>query len=205
MKKKIWIPIVIIVAVLAILFVPIPQGAYDDGGTREWVSLTYKIVDWNRISADGVYEEVRFYGPADKNKSIDELWEREMQKKDILLSGILNEKEVFSEKADEIKEYSKKHLESATTQYELNTESGIVCEKWDALLSEVYEYLEKELPESKLIKLQDNELEWLSEKEKAINDAAEEWKGGSGEPMARNMAAINCMENRFYYLISLLK
>ncbi len=116
-----------------------------------------------------------------------------------------NQKNTFIEKADEIKKYSKNHLESASTQYELNTESGIVCEKWDALLAEVNKYLEKELPESELIKLQDNELEWLSEKEKAINDAAEEWKGGSGEPMARNMAAIHCMEERFSYLISLLK
>ncbi len=116
-----------------------------------------------------------------------------------------NQKNTFLEKADEIKKYSKNYLESASTQYELNTESGIVYEKWDALLAEVNKYLEKELPESELIKLQDNELEWLSEKEKAINDAAEEWKGGSGEPMARNMAAIHCMEERFSYLISLLK
>lgn len=77
MKKKIWIPIAAVVVLLAILFVPIPQGSYDDGGTREWIALTYKIVDWNRISTDGVYEQVRFYGPADKNKSIDELWELE--------------------------------------------------------------------------------------------------------------------------------
>ncbi len=77
MKKKIWIPIAAVAVLLAILFVPIPQGSYDDGGTREWVALPYKIVDWNRISADGVYEKVRFYGPVDKGKSIDELWKLE--------------------------------------------------------------------------------------------------------------------------------
>lgn len=125
--------------------------------------------------------------------------------RDATQKEISYEKNTFLEKADEIKKYSKNHLESASTQYELNTESGIICEKWDALLTEVNKYLEKELSEGELIKLQDNELEWLSEKEKAINDAVEEWKGGSGEPMARNMAANNCMENRFYYLISLLK
>ena len=79
MKKKIWIPIAGVVVLLAILFVPIPQGSYDDGGTREWVALTYKIVDWNRISTDGVYEKTRIYGPADKNKSIDELWKLEQE------------------------------------------------------------------------------------------------------------------------------
>ena len=79
MKKKIWIPIAAAVILLAILFVPIPMGSYDDGGTREWVALTYKIVDWNRISTDGVYEKTRFYGPAVKNKSIDELWKLEQE------------------------------------------------------------------------------------------------------------------------------
>ena len=38
MKKKIWIPI-LIVAVIAILVIPIPTGTYKDGGTREYTSL----------------------------------------------------------------------------------------------------------------------------------------------------------------------
>ncbi len=82
MKKEIWIPIVFITLVLAVLFVPIPKASYDDGGTREWMALTYKIVDWNKITDNGsgsptIYEKLRFYGPADRNKSIDELWVRE--------------------------------------------------------------------------------------------------------------------------------
>ncbi|MBR6709185.1 MAG: hypothetical protein IKL84_05850, partial [Clostridia bacterium] len=78
MKKKIWIPIATGVLLLAILFLPIPQGSYDDGGTREWRALTYRIVDWNRISIDGVYEKLRVYGPADLSASIDDLWKREL-------------------------------------------------------------------------------------------------------------------------------
>ena len=53
MKKKIWIPILVVV-ILAILFVPIPSGVYKDGGTREYTALTYKIVDWNRLTDGGV-------------------------------------------------------------------------------------------------------------------------------------------------------
>ena len=82
MKKKRWIPLLAAIVLLAILFVPIPQGSYDDGGTREWIALTYKIVDWNRLYAIGggesfLYEKTRLYGPADRNKSIGELWETE--------------------------------------------------------------------------------------------------------------------------------
>ena len=77
MKTKIWIPIAAAVLLLAILFVPIPGASYDDGGTREWKALTYKIVDWNKISVDGIYEATRIYFGDDRNKSIGELWERE--------------------------------------------------------------------------------------------------------------------------------
>ena len=82
MKKKIWIPIAVVVVLLAVLFVPIPRGSYDDGGTREWVALTYKIVDWNRLTdqegaESALHEKTRIYFGADKNKSISELWEME--------------------------------------------------------------------------------------------------------------------------------
>jgi len=80
-KRIFWL---VCIAVLAILFVPIPKGSYDDGGTREFVALTYKIVRWHRLYDDGVdkaaiYEKTRFYGPADRNTPIGELWEREMK------------------------------------------------------------------------------------------------------------------------------
>ncbi len=77
MKKKIWIPIIVMVSLLLILLTPIPKASYDDGGTREYVSLTYRIVDWNRVHSDGVYENTRIYFGKYRNKSIDELWERE--------------------------------------------------------------------------------------------------------------------------------
>ncbi len=79
MKKKIWIPIVAVAVLLAVLFVPIPKGSLDDGGTRDYIALTYRIVDWNRISADGVYEKTRIYFGSDRNKTIDELWQLEYQ------------------------------------------------------------------------------------------------------------------------------
>lgn len=79
MKKKKWIPIIAAVILLAILFVPIPRGSLDDGGTKDYIALTYRIVDWNRLSADGVYEKTCIYFGSDRNKSIDELWQMEYQ------------------------------------------------------------------------------------------------------------------------------
>ena len=84
MKKKIWIPIIVLVVLLAILFVPIPKAPIDDGGTREYVALMYKIVDWNKTSVDGVYEKTRIYFGTDRTKTVDELWELEEQSIPIL-------------------------------------------------------------------------------------------------------------------------
>lgn len=79
MKKKIWISLAVVLTLLIILFLPIPQAAYDDGGTREYVALTYKIVEWNKVSSSGVYHNVRIYFGEDKDKSVDELWEMECE------------------------------------------------------------------------------------------------------------------------------
>lgn len=78
MKKKIWIPIAVVVLLL-VLFLPIPSGKYDDGGSRSYTALTYKIVDWNRINGNAVYDETSFYFFPDNFKSIDELWELEQE------------------------------------------------------------------------------------------------------------------------------
>ena len=80
MKKKIWIPI-LIVAVIAILVIPIPTGTYKDGGTREYTSLTYKIVDWNRLTDDGsTYSATKVYFFPNNFRSIDNLWYKEEPK-----------------------------------------------------------------------------------------------------------------------------
>ena len=78
MKKKIWIPIVIVL--IAVLFIPIPSGVYKDGGTREYTALTYKIVDWNRLTGDGTYNETRVYFFPYNFKSIGDLWYYEEDK-----------------------------------------------------------------------------------------------------------------------------
>ena len=87
MKKKILIPVIIIVVLAAVLFLPIPQGSYDDGGTRDYNALTYKIVRWNKITDEldengqpihNTYRKTSVFWYPDNQKSIDELWQIEM-------------------------------------------------------------------------------------------------------------------------------
>lgn len=84
--KKIIIPAVIVVALALVLFLPIPRGTYDDGGTREYAALAYKIVVWNKIMAaedkngefsSYTYRNTSVFWFPDNQKSIDELWQIE--------------------------------------------------------------------------------------------------------------------------------
>lgn len=79
MKKRLWIWILSAALLLAVLFVPIPKGPYEDGGTREYAALTYKLVSWNRITDDGLHQILKLYPFPDNFKSIDKLWEAEEQ------------------------------------------------------------------------------------------------------------------------------
>ncbi len=84
MSKKSKIALTIaLVLVLLVLFFPIPRGTYDDGGTREFTALTYKLVIWNRIQLelsedgevrDATYRRTSVYLFPDNFKTIDELW-----------------------------------------------------------------------------------------------------------------------------------
>ena len=86
MKKKIIIPIAIVVVLVTVLFLPIPRGAYDDGGTREYQALTYKIVAWKRINSEidengetvhRTYEKNSVFWYPDNFRDIDDLWKME--------------------------------------------------------------------------------------------------------------------------------
>ena len=76
-KKEI---IILVLCILLLLFFPIPLGAYEDGGTREYAALTYKLIKWHRIDGDYIYTNTSVYWLPDNFKSIDELWEIEKTK-----------------------------------------------------------------------------------------------------------------------------
>ena len=88
MKKSIIVGVIVIV--LLVLFLPIPQGTYDDGGTRDYCALTYKIVIWNKLIAEAneddsagevyTYHKTSVFWIPDNFKGIDELWKIESER-----------------------------------------------------------------------------------------------------------------------------
>lgn len=77
--KKAWIFILIAVLLLAVLFVPVPGGTLQDGGTRVYNALTYKVVDWHRAQNDRVYADTEIYWFPENFQSVDALWEKKSQ------------------------------------------------------------------------------------------------------------------------------
>jgi hypothetical protein len=90
-KKTIAILLAVVIAAL-VLFVPLPRGPYDDGGTMEYVALTYRIVVWNSYytkydengKAVGIdkYNETSVYLFPDNFKGLTELWLMELENTD---------------------------------------------------------------------------------------------------------------------------
>lgn len=89
MKKKTRSILLIVIIATLVLFVPIPRGPYDDGGTSEYVALTYRIVVWNRYSTKydengnavriEKYNKTSIYLFPDNFKSYSELWQMELE------------------------------------------------------------------------------------------------------------------------------
>lgn len=88
MKKKIWIPVVIFILVLIVLFVPyrITNGIEGYVGDESVVyeALVYKVIKWKRpIDHIGyepcIYENTDILFLSDKNVDMEELWESQIQ------------------------------------------------------------------------------------------------------------------------------
>lgn len=95
MKKKVIVSLIsaftAFLLVFGILFIPIPKGTLEDGGTRDYVALTYRIVKWNRIQGYERYEKTRVYFGADRKKSISELWLMEMNNVEYSFIAVITE------------------------------------------------------------------------------------------------------------------
>lgn len=70
----------LLIIVLIILFLPTSFKTYDDGGTKEIQSLTYKVVKWNKVldfDNNIIYHKTSVYFQNDSQKQIDDLWKKE--------------------------------------------------------------------------------------------------------------------------------
>ena len=102
------------------------------------------------------------------------------------------------EKSDIIKN----SLEQDTlTQTDMNIKSQELYELWDDALNYLWGELKNSLLEEEFEKLQAEQRIWIEEKEKTIEEAGKEVKGGSIYSLVVNREAARITEERVYELL----
>ena len=92
-------------------------------------------------------------------------------------------------------------LDSDISQTEMNLAAGERYEIWDGLLNDIWGYLRETLPDSEMQALTAQEQNWIREKEKAVQDAAAEYEGGSIVPLVTGNTGADWTKKRVYALM----
>lgn len=91
-------------------------------------------------------------------------------------------------------------LQNTQTQADLNTLSGELYTVWDDALNAIWEILKEELSAEDMKQLTKEELQWIDEKEAAVQAAGAEVEGGSMYSMVVNQKAADLTKERVYEL-----
>ena len=106
------------------------------------------------------------------------------------------------EQSQAIKDFLEKE---AVTQLDMNEKSKELYELWDGALNELWGILKTNLSEDEFAKLLDEQRAWIVEKEQAVEEAGQEFEGGSLYPLIVNSEAARITEDRVYELYEMLK
>ena len=90
-------------------------------------------------------------------------------------------------------------------QSEMNTLSQQLYELWDGVLNDLWSKLQSSLPDEAFDKLLDEQIQWIEDKEAAIEEAGKDFEGGSLYPLITNGEAAAITEARVYELYELWK
>ena len=95
-------------------------------------------------------------------------------------------------------------LEQAQSQSEMNQKAHELYVLWDDALNELWGKLQDSLPEDEFGALLDEQLQWIEDKENAVEEAGKEVEGGSMYPLITNTKAAEITEERVYEFYELL-
>ena len=96
-------------------------------------------------------------------------------------------------------------LEQAQSQSEMNQKAHELYVLWDDALNDLWGKLRDSLPEDEFDELLDEQLQWIEDKENAVEEAGREYENGSLYPLVTNSEAADITEQRVYELYELLK
>jgi len=91
-------------------------------------------------------------------------------------------------------------LQEAYTQADMNILSGELYQAWDDALNQIWDIFREELDDDSMKALTAEQLDWIAEKEAAVQAAGSEVEGGSMYPMVINGEAASWTRERVYVL-----
>ena len=91
------------------------------------------------------------------------------------------------------------------TQADMNLKSQELYELWDGALNYIWGELEAILPEDVFADLQEEQRDWIEEKENAVEEIGKDFENGSLYTLVVNREATDITEERTYELYELLK
>jgi len=113
-----------------------------------------------------------------------------------------NPKQFFTDKLDniEIGLDDLKELYSGTTA-EMMAASIEEYNRWDEALNEIYDALKSQLSASDMSKLKEEQIQWISDKEKKAEEDGAQFKGGTLEPVIYTSSLAGTTKDRCYELV----
>ena len=120
-------------------------------------------------------------------------------------SNTSSTKQIYLEKLNKLDEDLNKSLKE-------KYDSGITLQmveagseeysQWDNILNEIYSELKQQLTEKEMDKLTEEELNWIKIRDEKSEAAANEFKGGTMEPLNKVMSLITSTKERCYELVN---
>lgn len=168
-----------------------------------------KDIAGNSIIPKGVFEAIR---PVYNGKC----WVKQNGKWGVIQIGDLNpqtpsetiyEKEMKNVEAvkEKTTELQERLQNIYLTQVEMNQISAQLYKSWDDEINRLWNVLTENIASDVMNKITQEQIQWINEKEKQLEEVSNEAAGGSMEPLSHNMkgAALTC--RRVYELLEYLK
>ena len=95
--------------------------------------------------------------------------------------------------------------EEELTQTEMNEKSQAIYQLWDEALNFLWTELKNSLSDEVFNKLKEEQLLWIEDKERKVEEAGKKFEGGSLYPLVVNGEAAVLTQERVYQLYEILK
>ncbi|MEK3877704.1 lysozyme inhibitor LprI family protein [Paenibacillus sp. FSL M7-0420] len=116
-----------------------------------------------------------------------------------------SQRQTYFDKLDKIEEGlgDLKAMSDSGVMTDMKEAASKEHERWDKALNEIYQELKVQLPEADMAKLKDEQLSWIKERDKAAEEAAAKYKGGTMEGLEYAATLASVTKERCYKLVEL--